>query len=103
MRGMSSAPRRLIGTVVAMPTAYQALIYDYVENALEARTPHREAHLEKIKAAVDDGTMHRAGALGDPPTGGLLVFNGDAPSPAEPFAAPDPYVENGVVTSGRVE
>ena len=86
-----------------MPTPYQALLYDYVENALEARAPHREAHLEKIKAAVDDGTMHMAGALGDPPTGGLLVFNGDDPSPAEHFAATDPYVENGVVTSWRVE
>jgi uncharacterized protein YciI len=80
-----------------MPTPFQALIYDYVENALEARAPHRDAHLEKIKRAVD------AGALGDPPHGGLLVFTGDDPSVAENFAATDPYVENGVVTSWRVE
>jgi uncharacterized protein len=86
-----------------MPTPYQALIYDYVENALEARAPHRAAHLEKVKAAVDDGRLHMAGALGDPPTGGLLVFNGDDPAPAESFASSDPYVENGVVTSWRVE
>jgi uncharacterized protein len=86
-----------------MPTPYQALIYDYVENALEARGPHRDAHLAKIKSAIDDGTMHMAGALGDPPTGGLLVFNGDDPAPAERFAETDPYVENGVVTAWRVE
>jgi uncharacterized protein YciI len=86
-----------------MPTPYQALIYEYVENALEARAPHREAHHAKVKAAADDGDLHMAGALGDPPTGGLLVFTGDDPSAAESFAASDPYVENGVVTSWRVE
>jgi uncharacterized protein len=86
-----------------MPTPYQALLYDYVENALEARAPHRDAHLEKIRRAVADGHIHMAGALGDPPHGGLLVFNGDDPSVAERFAAEDPYVENGVVTSWRVE
>jgi uncharacterized protein YciI len=86
-----------------MPTPYQALIYHYVDNALEARAPHREAHLAKIKVAVDDGSLHMAGALGDPPSGGLLVFNGDDPSPAERFAAGDPYVENGVVTAWRVQ
>ncbi|MEA2427381.1 MAG: uncharacterized protein QOF37_1009 [Thermoleophilaceae bacterium] len=86
-----------------MPTPYQALLYDYVENAVEARAPHREAHLEKIKRAVEDGEIHMAGALGDPPHGGLLVFNGDDPSVAERFAAGDPYVANGVVTRWRVE
>jgi uncharacterized protein YciI len=86
-----------------MPTPYQALIYEYVENALEARAPHREAHLAKIKEAVADGRLHMAGALGDPPSGGLLVFNGDDPSPARQFAETDPYVENGVVTDWRVE
>ena len=86
-----------------MPTPHQVLLYEYVENALEARAPHREAHLALVKQAVDDGTLHMAGALGDPPTGGLLVFNGDDPGPAERFAASDPYVENGVVTNWRVE
>jgi uncharacterized protein YciI len=86
-----------------MPTHYQALLYDYVENAVEARAPHREAHLEKIKRAVANGEMHMAGALGDPPHGGLLVFNGDDPSVAERFVADDPYVANGVVTGWRVE
>jgi uncharacterized protein len=86
-----------------MPTRYQALIYDYVENALEARAPHRDAHLEKIRSAVDDGRLHMAGALGDPPHGGLLVFNGEDPGPAERFAADDPYVTGGVVTAWRIE
>ena len=86
-----------------MPTPYQALLYDYVENALEARAPHREAHLALVRRYVDDGQIHMAGALGNPPHGGLLVFRGDDPSAAERFASEDPYVEHGVVTRWRVE
>jgi uncharacterized protein YciI len=86
-----------------MPTPYQALFYDYVENALEARKPHREAHLALVQEYAGDGRIAMAGALGDPPHGGLLVFAGDDPSVAEQFTGDDPYVENGVVTSWRVE
>jgi uncharacterized protein YciI len=86
-----------------MPTPHQVLLYDYVDNALEARAPHREKHLELVKRYVEDGLMTMGGALGDPPHGGLLVFRGDDPSVAERFVSEDPYVENGVVTSWRVE
>jgi uncharacterized protein YciI len=86
-----------------MPTPHQALFYDYVENALEARAPHREAHLALIERYAGDGTLAIAGALGDPPHGGLLVFHGDDPAVAERFVAEDPYVSGGVVTSWRVE
>jgi uncharacterized protein len=86
-----------------MPTPHQALFYDYVENALEARAPHREAHLALVKRYVDDGLIAMAGALGNPPHGGLLIFRGDDPSVAESFAAEDPYVSQGVVTTWRVE
>ena len=86
-----------------MPTPHQVLLYEYVENALEARAPHREAHLALVKRYVDEGKLSIAGALGDPPHGGLLVFPGDDPSVAEGFTTEDPYVENGVVTNWRVE
>jgi uncharacterized protein YciI len=86
-----------------MPTPYQALLYEYVENAVEARKPHRDAHLALIRQYTGDGRIAMAGALGDPPHGGLLVFAGDDPSVAEGFTGEDPYVANGVVTSWRVE
>ena len=86
-----------------MPTPYQALFYDYVENALEARAPHRDAHLALVEDYAADGRITMAGALGDPPTGGLLVFTGDDPTLPERFASEDPYVANGVVTDWRVE
>ena len=86
-----------------MPTPYQALLYDYVENAVERRAPHREKHLALVQRYVDDGQIVMAGALGDPPHGGLLVFRGDDPGVAERFAGEDPYVSEGVVTEWRVE
>ena len=86
-----------------MPTPHIVLIYDYVENALEARAPYRAAHLEQVKRYVDEGALTLAGALGDPPHGGLLVFAGDDPAVAERFAGEDPYVSGGVVTRWRVE
>jgi uncharacterized protein YciI len=86
-----------------MPAPHQALFYDYVENALEARVPHRDGHLAAIKRYTDDGLIAMAGALGDPPHGGLLIFRGDDPAVAERFVAEDPYVAGGVVTRWRVE
>jgi uncharacterized protein YciI len=86
-----------------MPTPHQALFYEYVENALEARAPHREEHLALVRRYVDEGLMTLGGALGDPPHGGLLVFGGDDPAVAERFVAEDPYVREGVVTRWRVE
>ena len=86
-----------------MPRPHQALFYDYVENAVEARAPHREAHLALIARSVEEGTIAMAGALGDPPHGGLIVFRGDDRTVAERFAAGDPYVREGVVTRWRVE
>jgi uncharacterized protein YciI len=43
------------------------------------------------------------GALGDPPHGGLIVFDVDDESVVEQFAAADPYVLAGLVTARRVE
>jgi uncharacterized protein YciI len=85
-----------------MPTQHQALFYDYVDDALEARKPHREAHLALIERYAADGRVTIAGALGDPPHGGLIVFAGDDPSVAEAFVDEDPYVKGGVVTRWRV-
>jgi uncharacterized protein YciI len=86
-----------------MPKPHQALIYDYVENAVEARAPHREEHLALVQRYFDSGDLSAGGALGDPPHGGLIIFRGDDPAVAERFVGEDPYVANGVVTNWRIE
>ena len=79
---------------------HQVLFYDYVEDILERRAPHREAHLAHIARAREEGALVMAGALGDPPFGALFVFKGQADPDA--FADDDPYVRNGLITARRV-
>jgi uncharacterized protein YciI len=86
---------------MADPQRRYILFYDYVEDVLERRAPHREAHLSAIRAGQDDGRIIMAGPLGDPPHGAAIVFGDQAE--AEVFARADPYVENGLVTNWRVE
>ena len=78
------------------------LFYDYVEDVLERREPHRAEHLERIRAWVEDGRMRMAGALGDPPTGAALVFPDVGEGAVAEFAEGDHYVRAGLVTGWRV-
>jgi len=84
------------------PVVHHVLFYDYVENVVELRAPHREAHLAVAQAWKDDGRIVMAGALGAPPTGALFVFLVDDPAQVEEFVAADPYVAAGIVTGHRV-
>jgi uncharacterized protein YciI len=84
-----------------VPDPLQVLIYEYVPDMAERRAPHREGHLALIRAYHADGRLAIAGALGDPPHGGLLAFR--AAADAEAFAAEDPYGSAGLVVSWRVE
>ncbi len=59
------------------------------------------AHLELIGQWHGDDRIVIAGAVGDPPHGGLFVFRDAAD--AEAFTREDPYVEAGLVTAWRVE
>ena len=82
---------------------HHILFYEYVPDILERRGPHREAHLERIRAERERGAVVMAGALGDPPHGAAIVF-GDAGTEAiEAFAAHDPYVTAGLVSAWRIE
>ena len=84
-----------------MARHWKLLFYDYVEDIVERRTPHRGEHLDVIRRWVDDGRVVAGGATGDPPTGALIVFS-DTGDP-EAFVAIDPYVREGLVTGWRVE
>lgn len=77
------------------------LVYEYVADMTERRTPHREGHLELIRRYHQDGKLVIAGGIGVPVHGGLFAFR--EPNDAEAFAAEDPYVAAGLVTGRRVE
>jgi hypothetical protein len=79
------------------------LFYDYVEDILERRAPHREQHLARLREWKAEGKIAIGGALGDPPHGALIVFSVDDPAEVERFAAEDPYVLEGLVTARRIQ
>ena len=84
-----------------MAQRLKLLFYDYVEDIVEKRAPHRPKHLELIGEWVEDGRVVAGGATGDPPTGALIVFR-DTGDPEE-FVEIDPYVLEGLVTEWRVQ
>jgi uncharacterized protein YciI len=81
---------------------YYAILYDTVDEFITRRQPYRDEHLGLVRAAHARGEVAWAGALGDPPDGGLLVFHADSAASAEAFARRDPYVVHGLITRWRV-
>jgi uncharacterized protein len=81
----------------------QILFYEYVEDIVERRAPHREAHLARINEWRDEGKLVLAGAIGSPPHGAALLFEVEDPAEVERFAADDPYVLAGLVRERRIE
>lgn len=69
----------------------------------ERRGPYREEHLERIRAGKDAGRITMAGALGNPPSGGAIVFRELDRDQIEEFVDADPYVQAGLVRSWRIE
>jgi uncharacterized protein len=82
---------------------HQLLLYEYVKDMADRRGPYREAHLSRIRAEQEAGRIILAGALGDPPHGGAIVFREVDPDEIEKFAREDPYNEAGLITAWRVE
>ena len=76
------------------------LLYTYVEDVVEVRKTHRSAHVAAARAASARGDLLLGGALADPVDGAVMAFT--ASEAAEEFAATDPYVLNGLVTSWTV-
>jgi hypothetical protein len=84
------------------PGRHLVLFYDYVEDIVERRAPHRPAHLALLEDQKDSGDVVAAGALGDPPTGAAIVFATESENDVTAFVEQDPYVQAGLVTSWRI-
>ena len=82
---------------------HHILFYEYVDDIAERRGPYREEHVARIRAARDSGQVVMAGALGDPPHGGAIVFRGVEAGEIEAFADDDPYTKAGLVRGRRIE
>jgi uncharacterized protein YciI len=84
------------------PVVHQVLFYDYVEDVVEKRAPYRADHLALVGAWKAEGRVVSGGALGQPPTGAMIVFAVDDPAEVETFVAEDPYVRGAIVTGHRI-
>ena len=83
---------------------HHILFYEYEgEDIVERRRPYREEHLAMVFGERDAGRIVLAGALGDPPHSAAIVFRDTEPGAIEAFAQADPYVQNGLVGSWRIE
>jgi uncharacterized protein YciI len=78
------------------------LLYDVVPDYTARRAAFRAEHLAYPRRAHRRGDLVPGGALADPFDGAVLLSRGPSPAAAEAFAAGDPYVTCGLVTSRRV-
>jgi len=81
---------------------YYLLFYDYVEDAVNRRAPHREKHLALARQFLERGELVMGGAFADPVDGAVLLFRAEDPSVVAAFVREDPYVAGGVVTRWRI-
>ncbi|NIS07166.1 MAG: hypothetical protein GWN21_18320 [Gammaproteobacteria bacterium] len=81
---------------------YFILFYDYVDNVMELRTPHRAAHLALVEEYVDRGELILGGAFANPVDGAAIVFKVEDRGKIEEFVEKDPYFINGLVTAWRI-
>ena len=79
------------------------LFYEYVEDIMERRAAHRDAHLAWINEWRNDGKLLLAGAMGKPPHGAAIVFDVDDLAEVQRFSDEDPYVIAELVTERRIE
>ena len=79
------------------------LFYNKAPDHAEREGPLMAGHRDHLQAAITRGELLLGGPLADPIDGtNVLLFQSDRADVAEPFAAADPYVQNGIVTRWRV-
>jgi uncharacterized protein YciI len=78
---------------------YESVVDDYVVR----RAPFRAEHLRLLTELQARGQVVMGGAVGQPPQGALIVFQCDSPDVVEAFVAVDPYVQNGLIRTWRIQ
>jgi len=82
--------------------AHYLLLYQLSADYLQRRGEFRDAHLQLAWQLADQGLLLLGGAVGDPVESAMLLFQTDDQAQIAAFAAADPYVQQGLVTSWRI-
>jgi uncharacterized protein YciI len=83
-----------------MATKY-VLFYESADDVLAKAPAHFPAHLERLGAFRERGTLLAVGTFGNPQDEGSMAIFGSREA-ADEFAREDPFVLNGVVRSWQV-
>jgi uncharacterized protein len=74
----------------------------YASNAAEARKPHRQAHLDRVRKLAGEGVLVLAGAYEDM-SASLLVFEVETEDAVRAVIKTDIYLEQGVWSGYRIK
>lgn len=73
----------------------------YCENALEKRTPYRDAHLQGLQTQKDSGVLQALGPTADN-TRVFGIYMADTEAVVRQLVEADPYWQNGIWTDYAV-
>jgi uncharacterized protein YciI len=73
----------------------------YCDNALEKRTPYREAHLKGLQAQKDAGTLVALGPTVDNAKV-FGIYEADSDAQVRELVEQDPYWQNGIWTDFEI-
>mgnify|MGYP001828265461 CR=1 FL=1 len=74
----------------------------YCENALEKRTPYRQAHLEGLSKQKEQGILVTLGPTKDN-TQVFGIYEAENPDKIEELVESDPYWQNGIWTEYEIK
>ncbi|WP_330202671.1 YciI family protein [Cyanobacterium sp. Dongsha4] len=78
------------------------LFGSYCENALEKRTPYRQAHLEGLAKQKEEGILVTLGPTKDN-TKVFGIYEADSQETVENLVKSDPYWQNGIWTEYEIK
>ena len=78
------------------------VIYRYVEDMENRRTPYRPEHLGWLGRLHEAGRLVLAGATREPVDTGVLIFRDDDADAVRQLLTEDPYAKAGLITGVEV-
>ncbi|MGH3647115.1 MAG: YciI family protein [Micromonosporaceae bacterium] len=78
------------------------VLYSYVPDMTERRTPHREAHLAWLREHADAGRILLAGATQDPVDTAVIVVRAADQHAARTLLLDDPYAAANLINAVSV-
>lgn len=88
------------GMTETLPTFL--VIYQYVPDMEQRRTPHRPAHLDWLRERAEAGRLILAGATLDPVDTAVLIFRGEDVLAVRRMLLDDPYAAANLITGVTV-